>query len=424
MISGKDLSFQIFKQAGFRAYLLGRVFTTLAIQLQMTVIGLQIYYEYVRSAYYLGLLGLAEAIPFILASFFSGYLADLKNKKKIILVCCFLLSVCSGLLLLISTHKLNFLNALFYWPIFAVVMVIGIIRSFTAATMMPFLAELLNREYYTRSATWNSTVWHVSSVTGPIVAAWLYGYLHSAVVIHIFNAILFLLGMSCFSIVPYIHRITVKGSEGIFESLKEGIQFVWRQPIIFSAITLDLFAVLFGGAVAILPAFNDKILHAGPEMFGLLRTAPAMGAILMGIWLTFHPPGRLAGKAMLLSVGLFGVFTIILGFCTNFWLAFAMLVLTGAFDNISVVVRQSILQLMTPNKMRGRVSAVNSVFIGSSNEIGAFESGLAARFLGLANSIVFGGVMTVLVVLGIVRKAPALKKLDLRKIATVDTEGK
>jgi MFS family permease len=185
---------------------------------------------------------------------------------------------------------------------------------------------------------------------------------------------------------------------------------------VLSALSLDLFAVLFGGAVALIPAFTDKILHLGLESYGLLRTAPAFGAVLMALYLAVKPPGKKAGFSLLISVTAFGIFTILFALSTNYWLAFAMLFFTGAFDNISVVIRHSILQLSTPDEMRGRVAAVNSIFIGSSNEIGAFESGVAARLLGLVPSIMFGGAMTILVVLGIHKINPKLEKLDLTKL--------
>ncbi len=204
--------------------------------------------------------------------------------------------------------------------------------------------------------------------------------------------------------------------ENIFESMKVGLRFVFKTKMVLSAISLDLFAVLFGGAVAIIPAFVDKVLGMGPEAYGLLRTAPAIGAVVCALIMAVYPPAKRAGVALIWSVIAFGVFTILFGISTNYWLAFAMLFMTGAFDNVSVVVRHSILQLMTPDNMRGRVTAINSIFIGSSNEIGAFESGVAARFLGLVNSIAFGGVMTILTVLGVVKINPELKKLDINKL--------
>ncbi len=412
----------IIRNRGFRNFILGRFFLTLAIQMQMTTIGLQIYYEYLKnydakvSAYILGLTGLYEAIPFILTSFLSGYLADKFNRKKIILLGCLALMLSSAILGGISAHKISFLENMGYYGIFCVVILIGVIRAFLAATMIPFMSQLVDRSFYTTSATWNSTVWHIGAISGPVLAAFLYGLNNSAEKIYFINILLFLCATIFLGIIKYNPVVVEKIKETIWESLKVGVNFVFKKKIILSALSLDLFAVLFGGAVTILPAFNDKILHATPQEFGLLRTAPAVGAVLMAILIAIKPPGKKAGRSLMLSVIAFGIFTIGFALCTNYWLAFVMLLLTGAFDNISVVIRHSVLQLMTPDHMRGRVSAVNSVFIGSSNEIGGFESGLAARAMGLVPSIIFGGGMTLLVVAVINKLNPDLKKLDITKV--------
>jgi len=415
-------AFGIFGNRSFRNFILGRLFTTLAIQMQMATMGLEIYYEYLQSysaeqsAYVLGQLGLYEAIPFIATSFLSGYLADRFNRKRIIMFSGLAIMSCSVILYFISTHQVLFFERMGYHAFFLVTIFIGIIRSFNASSMMPFMSELVDRSLYTASATWNSTVWHVSAISGPVIGALVYGFTKSAGIIYLINAALFLAGIFAFGIIKYLPQQVQIVKENIFKSLRGGIDFVFKQKLLLSAISLDLFAVLFGGAVAILPAFNDKILHASPEQFGLLRTAPAIGALLMGITLTLKPPGKRAGASLLWAVVAFGVFTILFALCTNYWLAFAALFLTGAFDNISVVIRQSVMQLVTPDHMRGRVSAVNSVFIGSSNEIGSYESGLAARLMGLVPSIIFGGGMTILTVLGINKLNPELKKLDINKV--------
>jgi MFS family permease len=411
-------SIHIFRIKNFRYFILGRFFTTLAIQMQMTTIGLQVYYEYTHSAFSLGLTGLFEALPFIGASFFSGYIADKYNRKKIIIIALSALVLCSVLLFTISTHKISIIESISYQAIFGVIILVGIIRAFWAATMNPLMSQLIDRELYTVSATYNSTAWHIGSITGPILAAFLYGMSGSyhAEKIYFINIVLFLAGVLFFALIKYQRPIIHQVKEGIIQSLKVGIKFVFKQKMLLSAISLDLFAVFFGGAVTILPAFTDQVLHATPQDLGLLRTAPAIGAVLMAFVLMAKPPSKDAGKLLLGAVIMFGVFTIAFGFCTNYWVAFAMLLLTGAFDNISVVIRTSIMQLMTPDEMRGRVSAVNSVFIGSSNEIGGFESGFAARLMGLVPSVIFGGGMTVLVVAVINKLNPKLKKLDLSKV--------
>lgn len=384
----------------------------------MTAIGLQVYYEYTHSAYSLGLTGLFEAIPFIGASFFSGYISDKYNRKYIIIFTCLALVISSLVLFLISTHKVQAVEHIAYYAIFGVIIIIGIIRAFFAATLNPLLSQLVERKLYTTSATWNSTAWHIGAITGPILAAFLYGMSgsYNAEIIYLLNAGLFLLGIFAFTLIKHEHSKLHEVKENILQSLKVGVDFVFKQKMLLSVISLDLFAVFFGGAVTILPAFNDQILNGDPSQLGLLRTAPAIGAVLMALILAVKPPNKRAGILLSGAVIMFGVFTIAFGLCTNYWLAFAMLLLTGAFDNISVVIRQSILQLMTPDHMRGRVSAVNSIFIGSSNEIGGFESGATARLMGLVPSVIFGGAMTIAVVLGINKLNPKLKELDLNKV--------
>ena len=411
-------SLQILKHKEFRWFVLARFFLTLAIQMQMSTISLQIYYEYTKDELMLGLIGLTEAFPFIITSFFSGYLADIVNRKKIIVLACIGLLLGSIVLYGFSSSILGWLHGFGMTTLFAVVFVFGIIRSFLAVSTVPFMSQIIPRELYTQSATWNSTAWHIGSILGPVLAGILYGYQSSlhADWCYALTCILFLGALFFYSRIKSKPMPTKVQGESFMESMTVGIKFVFNNKLVLSALSLDLFAVLFGGAVALIPPFTDKILHLGPESYGLLRTAPAVGAVLMAFYLAVKEPKKHAGISLLVGVFCFGLFTIIFAISKNYWLAFGMLLLTGAFDNISVVVRHSILQLSTPDEMRGRVSAVNSIFIGSSNEIGAFESGFTARLMGLVPSIVFGGVMTMLVVLGVNKLNPELKKLDLSKV--------
>ncbi len=411
-------SIQILKHKEFRWFVLARFFLTLAIQLQMSTINLQIYYEYSKEEIMLGMIGLTEALPFIATSFFSGHLADIINRRKILLWGCISLLTGSLFLFGFSSSLFPSIHEFGMYPLFAVVFIFGIIRSFLAVSAHPFMSQIIPRELYTQSATWNTTAWHIGSILGPVVAGIMYGYRHSLHANWCYGAtcVLFVCAIICFALIKS-KPIPVKiKNETFMQSMTVGVKFVFKNKLVLSALSLDLFAVLFGGAVALIPAFTDKILHLGPEAYGLLRTAPAVGAVLMAFYLAFRPPAKNAGKSLLFGVAAFGLFTIFFALCTNYWLAFLMLLFTGAFDNISVVIRHSILQLSTPDEMRGRVAAVNSVFIGSSNEIGAFESGVAARLLGLIPSIAFGGVMTILVVLGVNKLNPDLKKLDLTKL--------
>ncbi len=411
-------SLQILKHKEFKWFVFARFFLTLAIQMQMSTINLQIYYEHTKEEYVLGLIGLTEAFPFIATSFFSGYLADIINRKKILVGGCIALFIGSVFLFLYSSSIFTWLAAFGMIPLFSVVFIFGITRSFLAVSAPAFMSQIIPRELYTQSATWNSTAWHLGSILGPVIAGLLYGFRNSlhADWCYSITCVLFLLAIVFFSLITSKPVATKPSNESFIDSMLVGIKFVFNNKLVLSALSLDLFAVLFGGAVALIPAFTDKILHLGPEAYGLLRTAPAIGAVLMAFYLAVKPPAKHAGMSLLIGVAAFGLFTILFAISTNYWLAFLMLLGTGAFDNISVVVRHSIMQLSTPDEMRGRVAAVNSIFIGSSNEIGAFESGIAARFLGLVPSIVFGGVMTILVVTGVHKLNPDLKKLDLDKL--------
>jgi len=413
-------SLQIFKIKEFRLFILVRLFLTLAIQMQFSTIYLQIYYEYSKDELVLGLIGLAEAVPFIITSFFSGHYVDLISKKRIILISTFLLMLGAVFLFLNAQTLIHLLHSAGLVVLFSVVFLFGIIRAFLGATTNPYLSQLVPRKEYTHSATWNSTAWHTGAILGPVLAGLIYGFNNSynAQWCHLTEVVLFLISLVLIYMInnpgsPEVHE----KRENIFESMKVGLNFVFKTKMVLSAISLDLFAVLFGGAVVLIPAFTDKILHLGPEAYGLLRTAPAIGAVISAFIMAAYPPAKKAGIALIWSVIAFGIFTILFGISKSYWMACAMLFFTGAFDNVSVVVRHSILQLMTPNNMRGRVSAINNIFVGSSNEIGAFESGVAAKIMGLIPSIAFGGGMTILVVLGINKINPKLKKLDITTIS-------
>jgi len=415
----KTESLHVFKIKEFRLFVMARFFLTLAIQMQFGTLYLQVYYEYSKDELTLGMVGLSEALPFIITSLFSGHVADTFAKKRIIITAVLVLLFGALILYFNSEPAIGLFRHMGLLALFGIVFLFGITRSFLAASTNPYMSQLVPRHHYTHSATWNSTAWHTGAILGPVLAGIIYGYhnTYNARWCHIIEVALFLTSLF------FLLRIKNKGApepklkkESVFESMKVGLRFVFKNKMVLSAISLDLFAVLFGGAVALIPAFTDKILHLGPEAYGLLRTAPAIGAVAMAMVMAFYPPSKKAGLALLWSVAAFGLFTILFALSTHYWLAFVMLFCTGAFDNVSVVVRHSILQLMTPDNMRGRVSAINSIFIGSSNEIGAFESGVAARLMGLVPSIVFGGGMTILVVLGIHKLNPKLKQLDIQSL--------
>jgi MFS family permease len=405
----------------FRLIVFARLFMILAVQMQMTTIGLQVYYEYTvhqpeKIRYYvLGLVGLYEAIPFILNSFYSGHIADTRSRKKIILYSLFILFVGSLFLTFFSAGKFSLLSSFGYYPLLFTVSVFGIVRSFIGAATNPFISTIVPRSLYVNATTWNTTVFHFASVLGPMVAGLIYGLGDSstAEVIYGINSVFFLIAFIFLIFVRAHGNPEKKEDEPILKSISAGVKFVFGNRLLLSALTLDLFAVLFGGAVAMIPAFTDKVLHEGPQIAGFLRTAPAVGAILMAVILALRPPGSNSGKLLLISVLAFGLFTIGFALSTTFWVAFLFLLLTGLADNFSVVIRHTIVQLQTPESMRGRVSSVNGIFIGSSNEIGSYESGLAARLIGLVPSIIFGGIMVLGVVVGINFSFPELKKTNL-----------
>lgn len=402
--------FAVLKIKEFNFFLTNKFFFTLAIQMQSVIVGWQVY-DLTKDVFALGMIGLAEAIPFIVVSLFSGHIADNFNRKRIILVFTFLLLIATFALLYFTLDASEILKKHGSFPIFIVIGFIGVIRGFLSAAFPSIMAQIVPRALYSNAATWNSTFWHIASVLGPACAGLLISVGYSTA--YVIDIILICISFLAFLFIqskPIPKKETV---ESLAESLSAGIKFVFKNQLILGALSLDLFAVLFGGAVAMLPAFADKILHVEAIELGFLRAAPAIGAVVVALLIAYKPMTHNAGRNLFISVGAFGLATILFGLSTNFYWAFFFLLLTGAFDNVSVVIRHTILQLSTPDEMRGRVSAVNGIFIGSSNEIGAFESGVTARAFGLKPSIILGGILTIAVVLGISKLAPKLRKLNI-----------
>lgn len=405
--------FAVLRLKEYKFYLANRFLLTMGITMQSVIVGWQVY-DITKDVFALGMIGLSEAIPFIVISIFSGHIADTFNRKKIILWFTFLFILVTGALLYLSTDASSFIQHYGTLPIFSMIVLVGVIRGFLSAAFPSILSQIVPRELYGNAATWNSTVWHGASILGPSVAGLLIavGYTTAYTVDITFISLSFLAFLFIAS-KPVPPR---EKSETLYESLTSGIKFVFKNQVVLGALSLDLFAVLFGGAVALLPAFAEEILHAGAVELGFLRAAPAIGAVVMAFIIAYKPPTKNAGRNLFLSVGAFGISTILFGLSENIWMAFFFLFLTGAFDNVSVVIRHTVLQLATPDNMRGRVSAVNGIFIGSSNEIGAFESGATARAFGLKPSIIVGGILTVIVVAVTAKLAPKLRQLNIKDL--------
>jgi MFS family permease len=392
----------------FRWFITSLLTMTVATQIQAVVVAWQIY-GLTHDPLSLGLIGLAEAVPFIGFALFAGHVADRASRLRISFLALAVLLGCS-LTLLGFTLRPGIITADRVWPIYAVIFVSGIARSFLQPARSALGAELVPRELYPNAVTWRSSAWQLAEVVGPAIGGLVYGF-GSARAAYGLDAAL--MGVGVLSLVRVRHRPRPGGSSGdsFLASLATGLRFVRSQPVILGALTLDLFSVLFGGAVALLPVFAAEILHVGPEGLGILRASPAVGAVAMSLVLAHRRPLRRAGRTLLLSVALFGLSMIGFGLSHNFLLSIALLGFSGMVDTVSVVVRSTLLQVLTPDHLLGRVASVNAIFIGSSNELGAFESGTAARLMGTVPSVVFGGLVTLAVVAVTAWKVPSLRKL-------------
>jgi hypothetical protein len=381
---------------------------TVATQIQAVVVAWQIY-ELTHDPLSLGLIGLAEAVPFIAIALFAGHMADRRNRLRISLIALTALLLCSLALLSFSLRP-GTITADRTWPVYAVIFLSGVARSFLQPARSALGAELVPRELYPNAVTWRSSAWQLAEVVGPAIGGLVYGF-GSARAAYGVDAALMAVGLLSLARLRHPGRSSSSPAESFIESLGTGIRFVRRQPVILSALTLDLFSVLFGGAVALLPVFAAEILRVGPEGLGILRAAPAVGAVAMSLIMAHRPPLRRAGRTLLVSVAVFGLSIIGFGLSRDFLLSIVMLGLSGMADTVSVVVRSTLLQVLTPDHLLGRVAAVNAIFIGSSNEIGAFESGAAAKLLGTVPSVVLGGVATLVVVAVTALKVSPLRQL-------------
>ena len=410
-------SYAVLRNRDFLLYLIGRFVASLGQQLLSAAVDWEIY-ERTGSALALGLVGLSQMIPMVVCTLPAGHVADNFNRKRIILLMTLVLAVASGGMTFISA-----VNAKVAW-IYLCLVVIGAARTFLWPASASFLPHLVPRPLFSRAVMFNSGTFQLSCVAGPALCGALIAYLsrhhaHPAAAIYALNG---LASLACFTLVFLVRRehIVAEKQPLSFANLGAGFKFVFENKIILGTITLDLFAVLLGGATSLLPVYAKDILGAGAAGLGLLRAAMPIGAVVCALVLAHRPALQKAGRAMLWAVAVFGLATIVFGFSRWFWLSFLMLALCGAVDNVSIIVRHSLVQLLTPDEKRGRVSAVNSLFIGTSNELGGFESGVVAFLFGNAIgntiatgaiiSVVSGGVGTIFVVLAVAWIWPEIRK--------------
>jgi MFS family permease len=385
------------QQPNFRRYILGLLAFTMAVQIQGTVVGWQIY-ELTHDKLALGFIGLAEALPFIGFALYGGHVADRHDRRRVALLALSVLVVCAVVLLQLplllpaAPRRVTLL-------IYATIVVSGVARSFLQPARQALGQELVPRALFHNAVTWRSGSWQLAAVIGPALGGGLYA-LGGTTAAYTGDVLLMIVGFIAIASIRHTSTIVRRHTDGIADSLLEGVRFVFKEPILLGAMTLDLFSVFFGGATALLPVFAAEILHVGPQGLGFLRAAPALGAVVTSLVIVHHGPFERAGRTLALAVCGFGIFTIGFGLSTAFWLSVTMLALAGASDMVSVSIRSNLLQTLTPQHLFGRVSSVNSVFVGSSNEIGMFESGVTAQLFGTVPSVVLGGCATLLVVAG------------------------
>jgi MFS family permease len=440
VIPARHDPYAAFRSRGFRFFTIGNLLSIVGRQMLAVAVEWEMYRR-THSATALGLVGLVFAIPIVGMSLPAGHLADRISRKQIILVSQIFSAITSGLLALVSWQHLTIpqlsilracnrgLSAIagvfeqhqqtFHFddasiPLIYLLLFLGAIaRTFSWAARSSFFPTLVPRDAFSNAVTWNNSVFQIGSVVGPALSGFVVAH-QGFPIVYVIDAItstLFFLLALPIPRAPQIRRT----EQSTWRSFAAGMKFVFSKKVILATITLDLFAVLLGGSVALLPIFADQILHCGPVGLGWMRAAPAIGAFAMALSVAYLPPMRQAGRALLWCVTGFGLATVIFGLSKALWLSLGMLFIAGALDSVSVIIRGSIVQLVTPDEMRGRVSAVNNIFIGTSNEFGALESGLTAALFGPVISVVGGGIGTILVVIG-----AALKWPEIRKIGALD----
>ena len=387
----------ILKSKNFRPLLLARMSIMIALQAQAVIVGWQIY-SLTGDVFLLGLAGLVEAVPAIFCALFAGHFVDRGHPRTIFILCLMALLTNAAALLVFAGGLVLVENTLLVPLIFGGLFISGLARGFVSPCAFTLLYLIIPRTNMPAATAWMSSALQTGAVIGPAAAGLTYGG-YGVTVAWCMPVMLLAIALMMVVALKPPTRLPRDAAEKetAWQSIKAGWLYMWRNQVLLSMMAIDMFAVLFGGAVAMLPAFADEVLHVGPQGLGLLRAAPAIGAIIMGLYLATHPMKTISAKRLIYAVTGFGFCMIGFGLSNIFWLSLFFLFLSGVFDSVSVVIRHTLMQLLTPDDMKGRLSSINSMFIISSNEIGAFESGTAARLMGLVPSVVFGGVCTLIV---------------------------
>jgi MFS family permease len=396
-----------FTYPDFRRFMSARFLTTIASEMQSVAVGWQVY-EVTHRALDLGLVGLAQFLPGICLFLIAGHAADRYPRQRILQFCYAGFALCSALLLVFTLRGIH--SA---YPIYAVLLLNGTVRAFNAPASQSIVPSLVSKEHFPNAIAWSSSIFQTATIVGPMVGGTLYGFASEPTLVYACAATAYALASFLLAYVRIRPPVSQRGRPAASSKVVlEGLHYIWSNKLIFGAISLDLFAVLLGGAVALLPVYAREILKVGAVGLGVLRSAPGVGAVLMGIVVAHWPLERRAGPTMLFCVAAFGLFTIVFGVSHSLLLSVVSLLLAGAADTVSVIVRHTSIQLSTPDEMRGRVSAVNMIFIGASNEVGQFESGLTAQWLGAVPAVILGGLGTILITGLWAWLFPSIRRLD------------
>lgn len=411
----KNDPYEALRYTEFKFFLLMRFAMVFSWSMQFVIIEWEVY-KLTKDPLSLGIIGLMEIIPAVGMALFAGHIVDQKEKKSLLVKCILGFSIVSFGLFLITvpsiTKDLSLQTILYI--VYALVFFGGLVRAFIGPTVFSLVSLIVPKKAYANASTWSSSIWQMAAMLGPAVA----GFSISLFGVHWSMCLVFAFSLFALLFLTKIEKkpiLNPKIGEPIFQSLSEGVKFVFKNKTILGSISLDMIAVLFGGAMALLPIFAQDILKVGSEGFGILRAAPAVGSVITMILSAYISLNKKAGIKLLAAIFMFGVCIIIFGLSTYFWVSVLAMFFSGVFDGVSVVIRNTILQLHTPDNMRGRVSSVNSIFVGSSNELGAFESGLTAKLMGTVTAVVFGGTMTLITVAFTGFISPSFRNLDLEK---------